>query len=303
VRICLANKKGKFYKRLSEPTKRSGGRLAIAKQIIKLAEPLVNKKVVGIGIGSIGPLNLKGGEIVKAPNLPFARIALVKPLSEKFNLPVHLLNDCTTAVWGEKIYGAGKQVKNLVYITLSTGIGGGAIVDDHLLLGKDANAVEIGHMSIDFAGLECSCGGIGHWEAYCSGSNIPRFVRYRLGGKKVKGILKAKEISAKLLFDAAKAGDRIALKIVEEIGMLNAIGFANVINAYDPELITVGGAIALANPKLVLEPIKKYLSDYALNKIPKIRITPLGEDVTLYGAVALVFYLPKAVNLTKKAGA
>jgi glucokinase len=199
-------------------------------------------------------------------------------------------------VLGEKEFGLGKGLSNLVYITLSTGIGGGAIVDGKLLIGKDGNAVEIGHMVIDKEGkLLCGCGKPGHWEAYCSGANIPRFVRLWFKSHEVEksklfelGGTNLSKLTSKLLFEAAKLGDEVAIQVVEEIGRLNAMGFANLINAYDPELITVGGAVALNNPELVLRPIKKYVKDFAVNRVPKIALTPLGEDVTLYGLLAVV---------------
>jgi glucokinase len=166
-------------------------------------------------------------------------------------------------------------------------------------LGKDGNAVEVGHFTIDFRGrLRCGCGKKGHWEAYCSGRNIPNFVRMRLEEidkkivtrsllfKKVKGNLS--KLSSEDIFNVAKSGDDLSLQLIEEIGNLNAIGFANVINAYDPSLITVGGTVTLKNKKLVLSPIKKYVKNYALNRLPKIMVTPLGEDVGMYGAVATV---------------
>jgi|Deesub1362B_J571_1020462.scaffolds.fasta_scaffold09089_2 glucokinase len=94
-------------------------------------------------------------------------------------------------------------------------------------------------------------------------------------------------LTTEVIFKAAKEGDELSLYIVEEIGRLNAIGFANIIDIYDPSLITVGGSIALNNPKLVMDPIKKHVEDYAVNRIPKILLTPLGSDIVLYGAVAL----------------
>jgi glucokinase len=220
-------------------------------------------------------------------------------------LPLYLANDCTAAVWGEREFGAGRGVANLVYITLSTGIGGGAIVDGHLLLGKDGNAVEIGHVTLDFAGIRCGCGKPGHWEAYCSASNIPRFVRLWLQARR-RGVResllfkltggKLSRLTTQLLFEAAQAGDKLSCEIVQELGLLNAIGFANVINAYDPELITVGGAMALNNPQLILDPIRRYVRGYVINRTPRIRITPLGHDITLYGATALVFNPPPGLT-------
>ena len=204
---------------------------------------------------------------------------------------------------GERDFGAGRGVENLVYVTISTGIGGGVYVDGHLLIGKDGNAHEIGHITIDMEGrLQCGCGKRGHWEAYCSGMNIPNYVRLLLEGKDQKTVEKSllmklaggyrQKITAKGLYDAAKAGDPLSKEFVEKIGELDAIGFANIINAYDPELITVGGTVTLKNPDLVMEPIHKHVEKYALNRLPEIRITPLGEDVGLYGALAAVYLSP-----------
>jgi glucokinase len=195
------------------------------------------------------------------------------------------------------MFGAAKGLDNFAYITISTGIGCGAIVNGTLLLGKDGNAHEVGHIVIDFEGrLTCGCGKRGHWEAYCSGSNIPNFIGMKLKGmpeKAVKDSLLFRRIGGDLsslaasdLFAAAKETDSISLKLVEEIGVLNAIGFANVINAYDPSLITVGGTVTLKNKKMILHPITKNVKDYVINRIPKIMITPLGDDVGLYGSIA-----------------
>jgi len=159
--------------------------------------------------------------------------------------------------------GAGKGLKNLTYITLSSGVGGGVIVDCTLLIGKDGNAAEIGHMVIDLEGrLTCNCGGRGHWEAYCSGSGIPKLAKYlvksrldHFRGTLVEDLAERGELTPKPLFELARRGDKGALKIIEEVSRLNAIGFANVDTFYDPELITIGGSIALNNPELVLKPI------------------------------------------------
>jgi glucokinase len=202
-------------------------------------------------------------------------------------LPVYLINDGNASVLGEKFYGSGKRCKNLVYVTLSSGIGGGAIINNNLLLGR-GNALEIGHMVIDKdCKLRCGCGKKGHWEAYCSGNNIQNFLRIWLR----KGRLPNKYSDVYKIFDCAKKGDKTILKFLKEVGRLNAIGFANLINLFDPELITIGGGIALNNKSFVLNPIKKYLKDYVFNKIPKIEITKLGDDVAIYGCMAYYFKL------------
>ncbi|MDI6806854.1 MAG: ROK family protein [Candidatus Aenigmarchaeota archaeon] len=282
----------KILEKVSEPTAKKSSR--VITQVVRLSEYLLKKYKTSpsaVGIASIGPFNLEEGSIIP-PNLPFKKLKLVKPLEKKFKTHVHLINDCHAAVLAEKYFGAGKSVNNLVYVTLSTGIGGGAIVDGNLLLGKDGNAVHIGHTIIDFERrLRCGCGNYGCWEAYCSGANIPNFIRFLSKKIRVENSLLFKlskglnELTSELLFECAKKDDKISMRIVDEIGRLNAIGFANMINLFDPELITVGGSIALNNPRLVLQPIKKYVRKYAINKIPEIRITPLGEDTGLLGAL------------------
>lgn len=304
VRAALSNKEGKFVARLEESVN-TKSRKAISDQIIRMARSLCSESSVdftdleGIGIASTGPLDLRKGALINPTNLPFKFVPLTEPVSSELKIPASLLNDCTAGVLGERGFGAGKGLDDLVYITLGTGIGGGAIVDGHLLLGKDGNAAEIGHITIDYFGrLKCGCGKMGHWEAYCSGRNIPNFVRMKLEEvnekevessplfKSVGGNLS--KLSPKVLFNRAKRGDGLSLTIVEEIGRLNAIGFANIINAYDPSLITVGGSIALRNKELVMDPIKKYVKNYTRNRIPRIMVTPLGEDISIYGAIAAI---------------
>ena len=305
IRVALGDEKGRILARASERTEKTKGPEGISKQIIRIVYRLKRntgiKEIAGLGIGSTGPLNLKKGGLMKPTNIPYDFIPLVEPLKDEFHVPVYLLNDCSAAVVGERFFGAGKKHENLAYITLSTGIGGGVYVDGHLLIGKDGNATEIGHFTIDYEGrLLCSCGKRGHWEAYCSGNGIPNYVELLLSNKSREEaesslLMKAaagdpKRVTPKILYDCAKAGDPLALEIIEKIGRLNAIGFACVVDAYDPSLITVGGSIALRNVDLVIEPIRRHVNDYARNRVPEIKITPLGDDVVLYGALAMVFH-------------
>ncbi|MCW3990494.1 MAG: ROK family protein [Candidatus Bathyarchaeota archaeon] len=292
IRVASGDHSG-LWSRLSEGTDRENGPLGVSAQIVRMAHELGMDSVESVGVGSIGPIDIASGSIVDTPNLPFKDIPVTEPLRAEFHAPVSLLNDCAAAVLGERHFGAGRGLENLAYVTLSTGLGGGAIVDGHLLIGKDGNAVEVGHITIDPGSpLICGCGSPGHWEAHSSGSNIPNFVRHSLldgdGGSLLYelagGDLEA--LNAEILFSAAEAGDATALRVVEELGRVNAVGFANVVNAYDPELITIGGSIALNNPELILEPILENIDRHLINRMPRIMITPLGEDVVLYGALS-----------------
>ncbi len=299
VRAALGGPGNKIVSRLVERSERLSGRAGISQQIIRMIRSLdPTGRISCIGIGAAGPLDLKDGSIVNSPNLGFDHIPLAKPLEEEFGVPIYLANDCVAAVVAEKELGQGKGCANLVYVTISSGIGAGVFVDDHLLLGKDGNAHEVGHITIDHSGrLVCGCGKRGHWEAYCGGANIPNFVKFKLGSKARTEIERSllyrvcvgdfDMLSSEDLFESARKGDTLALQIVKEIGRLNAIGFANVANTYDPELISVGGTVALANPDLVLEPVRQLIGEYSVNRIPEIRLTELGEDIVLYGALAL----------------
>ncbi|MEM3692964.1 MAG: ROK family protein [Candidatus Bathyarchaeia archaeon] len=306
LRVALGTQEGRILAKLIEPTNIRGGAEGVSLQIGMMIRKILGSEVStkdlkGIGIGSTGPMDLKRGAVVKASNLPWDFIPLVEPLQEAFGIPVRLLNDCAAAVLGEKVFGSGIGTQNLLYITLSTGIGAGVFIDGRLIMGKDGNAHEVGHFTIDFEGrLLCGCGKRGHWEAYCSGRNIPRYVKYLIdeakefraeerAGSLLLAEARSERLTTEGLFNLAKAGDSMALKIVERLGMLNAIGFADAINAYDPELITVGGPIALRNEELILPPIRKLVGNHTVNRVPEIELTRLGEDVGLYGAIALNF--------------
>ncbi|MGB9717296.1 MAG: ROK family protein [Thermoproteota archaeon] len=301
VRVALSDAEGRILlKKTGRTTGRTG--LDVVRQIVEMGRNalsslgLTDRSLKAVGVGSIGPLDLKKGLVVNPPNLRVGIIPIVEGVEKHFNAPVRLLNDCVAAVLGEKRFGAGRNMENIVYVTISTGIGGGAIVDGHLLLGKDGNAHEVGHIVVDKEGLlECGCGKRGHWEAYCSGSGMVNYAKLLLKEWCVdfnKSSLRKlfqedfSNATPKILFEAAREGDETALRIIGEIGLLNAIGFANIVNAYDPELITVGGSVALFNSELILDPVKKNIPKYAINRLPEITITPLGEDAVLYGALA-----------------
>jgi len=294
IRVAVGDYNGIKEKKV-EKTDTFYGALGVSGQIIRLIDSFMVEEPISIGIGSIGPINHKEGMITNTPNYPFNNIPITEPLIEKYKVPVTIVNDCTAAVLGEQMFGAGRGIENLVYVTISTGLGGGAIVDGNLLMGKDGNAVEVGHFTLHpDSEVVCGCGCRGHWEAYSSGKNIPVYAERILQTKDWDtGLLHqlsggtTKNLTAENIFTAAKKGDKHAQGIVHEIGLKNAIGFGNIVNAYDPELITIGGTIALENPDLILNPIKENIEQHIINRAPEIMITPLGQDSVILGALAL----------------
>lgn len=312
IRIAIAMRNGSIIEKIVKRTPREGDRYTIANLIIEIIKTSLSnylENVKAIGIGTAGPMDLATGVVTNAPNIPIRTFELARPIQEALAKPVIMANDCVTAVWGEKVFGLGKGYENVVYITISTGIGGGMIVNNLLLLGKMGNAHEIGHIVVDVSGkMRCGCGGYGHWEAYASGANIPKFASLLLrewslsDEEKESRIYKAyKEslLSSELIYSAAKEGDRLALRIIDEVNKYNLAGFENIVNLYDPEVITVGGSVALKNKELVIDRIREGLkrSLGVVTPLPKIEPTAFEDDIVLIGAIALAVHPPQ--NLVK----
>ncbi len=227
----------------------------------------------GIGIASAGPLNLREGYavLINFNNLKVNYLKDLKPYGK-----VYLTNDCVAGLLAESQIGNAKGSKNAVYITFSTGIGAGVMVDGHVLIGKDGNAHEVGHIVVNFdEEVVCGCGKYSHWEAYCGGRNIPAFF------EKVTGIkVKSAEEAFKLFYDGVKGSE----KFMELCMKINSAGVASVINAYDPEVVLLSGSVFLNNEALFLEGLNKYLPRFVTNSMPKIVTARLKEDAVIYGA-------------------
>ena len=235
-----------------------------------------------IGVSACGPIDHRRGSVVRPPNLPFGEIPLAGPLGAEFGLPVRLANDCHAGILGEVIYGAGAGCRNLAYITLSTGIGGGVICNGRLVLGRDGNAAEIGHFHVDNRyDLPCGCGGTGHWEAYSSGRFIPHFFERwcDLRGQ-IPGEIDIS--SAAGIFASARRGDPVGLGFMKALGEINGRGISSVIVAYDPSRIILDGSVVLKNEDLILPCLLPRIDRFL--PLPEKRLTALEGLAPLYGA-------------------
>ncbi|GAA0240450.1 ROK family protein [Haladaptatus pallidirubidus] len=245
----------------------------------------------GAGIASMGTMDPTARVITVPANVSteIGSIPLVDPLSETLDTDnVHLRNDTVAGVIGERFY-TYPRAENLVYITISSGIGVGIIADGDVISGRDGNAGEMGHMTIDVHGfMECGCGQDGHWEAYCSGNNIPQFVRALHQENPVETALPidSLEFSAKHLFERSGT-DAFADHVIDRLAHFNTVGVANIVHAYDPAAISIGGAVALNNPEHVVEPIKSRLDEAVLVEPPEINLSEQGSQVVLKGALTL----------------
>jgi len=240
----------------------------------------------GIGVSVAGPVDLKTGCISNPPNMPFDQVPVVAPLTEMFGQPVTLMNDCRAAVLGEVFAGGGRGYRHVVYITISTGIGGGVYTGGGVLLGRGGNAGEIGHFTVESAYSQpCSCGCTGHWEGCASGRGIPSFFQ---NWCRVHGHIPQKNLStAEEILNAASQGDPLALEFSRVLAQVNSRGLSTVIVAYDPEIIILDGPIVTAHREIIVDPAISCLDTYL--ETPAIVVSPLGGNAPLVGVAAAIF--------------
>lgn len=273
----LATPSGKILMDVQVPTEANKGRKRVIQNIKKAIRMLIHShkvKIKAIGIGAPGPIYYEKGIVVGAPNLPgWKRVNLKKILEKEFKVPVFVDNDANCAALAEAWFGAGKFVKHFIYMTISTGIGGGIIINKKLYRGAIGSAGELGHMILDPNGPRCGCGKRGCLEALASGSAL----------KKKTGM---DAIAVEL---AARQGDKKALAAIQEAAHYLAIGIADLVNIFNPERVIIGGGLSNMR-ELLFIPLKRDFKKYALTlpaKSVKIVRAKLGTKAGVLGAAAL----------------
>ena len=265
----------------------------VYERLVAVMESVWSKdgKVDAIGIASPGPLDPHTGYILKTPNIKeWVNFPLGPNLSKHFNVPALLDNDANLAALGEWKFGAGQGHHDVLYLTISTGVGGGVIADDHLLQGFHGLATELGHTIVDPDGPLCSCGFAGHLEAYASGPAIVKYVIEELEAG-AKSELKADaSLSARVVADAAIHGDALAISAYRRAGEYLGIGVANFLHSFDPSIVIFGGGVSQVGP-LLFDPfhasLKKRVFHPRYLENLKIEMAALGDDAGLLGALAL----------------
>ncbi len=245
-----------------------------------------------ISLAVAGAIDLDQGVITSSPNLPgWHDIPLRDIVKERYGLDAFLINDASAAALGEYHLGAGKGVSNLIYITVSTGIGGGIIINDKLYLGRCGSAGEIGHMTIDVNGQRCNCGNIGCLETLASGTAMAKEAIRRISQGEKSSLTeiaegKIENITAEKVSIAAQGGDSLALEVISKAATYLGVGMVNLINIFNPEMIIVGGGVAQMGD-LLLNPARQVVRERAF-QLPAqaVHIVPaqLGEDSGLVGA-------------------
>lgn len=258
--------------------------------------------VSGLGIGSPGPLDSRSGVILSPPNLPgWDNVPLASLLAAHTRLPVALDNDANAAALGEWLHGAGQGCNNLVYVTISTGIGGGVIAEGRLLRGESGGAAELGHINIQaIGGAPCACGKTGCLEAYASGTGIVRRTLELLAqGAEPSVLHRAGELNPKSIAQAASQGDKVSIRVLSEASHYLGVGLANILTLFNPKMLILGGGLTALQEQLILPAIdvmkQHVFGTLAANLL--IAAPALGADAGLIGAAALVDYPGKAQPL------
>ncbi|HEX4934267.1 MAG TPA: ROK family protein, partial [Gemmatimonadaceae bacterium] len=248
---------------------------------------------LGVGVGAPGPLDRERGVILTTPNLGWVNFPLRDVIAERVGLPVKLDNDANCATLGEWWMGAAKGGRNVVGVTIGTGIGGGLILEGRLYHGSSDIAGEIGHTTIDVTGRRCKCGNYGCLEAYASGPSIAERAREQLQGdhesimyQLVHGELE--RLTAAIVYDAAKKGDETALEVVRETARFLGAGIANLLNVFNPDVVVIAGGVTQAGATL-FDPLRREVRKRAFAAaVEACRIVPgsLPGNAGVVGAVA-----------------
>lgn len=281
IRAALVDRSGLVVKRASVATNGLGGPDAIVRQAVQIAGDIgagtTPDQIEAIGVCAPGPLDSDTGIVLEIATLPgWQNYPLRRNLSEAFAAPVMLENDGIAAAFGEWKHGAGRGVDNLVYVTVSTGLGGGVVVDGHLLRGNRGMAGHVGHMMIDPKGPRCGCGGRGCFEAFASGTN------FAIAGR-AKGFANGEAI-----VEAARKGDAAALALVDQEARHLGYGFASLMHLYSPQRLIMGGGVSKALD-LLMPGIRAQIDDVAMPPFRGAEIVPamLGDNCGLIGVAGL----------------
>ena len=273
------------------------GASAVVERVAKSVETSITSSGVqaaeirAMGVAAPGPLDHETGVVLHAPNIPgFENVPVAGPLGERLGFPVFLGNDANLAALAEHAYGAGRDVSDMVYVTVSTGVGGGVLVGGELLLGTTGNAGEVGHITVNMHGDFHQCGNLGCVEMYASGGGIGQQASAALAAGRQSSLRSVFDergrVSGLEVMEAASTGDNLAAEMVDQAVEALAAGILGFVHVLNPELVIIGGGVANAGD-ILFNPLRKIVYERALPGFGEsLRIEPwtLGERVGILGA-------------------
>lgn len=306
IAVGIVDSNMKIIKKSSVPTLSKRDAESIVRDMADLSSRLIGEcnlnlsDIVSVGIATPGSIDYENGKVIYANNLNFNSFAIVDVFKKYLPIEkVFIENDANAAALAESVSGAAKGAKSSVMITLGTGVGGGIIIDNKIFRGYNGSAGELGHMVIKHGGRSCTCGRRGCWEAYSSAVGLINMTEERLTeckALKIKTLMEQEvkqnggRVNARTAFNAQRAGDKVACELVKEYISYLACGIVNLINIFQPKVISIGGGISGEGDNL-LEPLceiadrEQYTRDS--DKKTKIKLATLGNDAGIIGAAAL----------------
>ncbi len=272
---------------VTEPTGAPEGPDVVVERIVSMARGVIanirredrEAEILGVGIGSPGPLNRQTGVVIFTPNLRWRNMPVRDRIGEALGLPAALDNDANCALLGEHWVGAARGARDAVCFTIGTGIGGGVVVDGKLVHGASDVAGEIGHITIEVNGRRCGCGNDGCLEAYASGPAIARRAVEAIEAGAASDLIERVQgnldrLTAQTVFEAAEAGDALADELVRDTARYLGVGIANLLNVLNPEVVVVCGGVTRAGDHLFV-PLRREVARRAFKPaVEACRIVP-----------------------------
>jgi len=302
IKVGIVDENQKIIVIDSVPTMMKRSANEVIKDMAKLVESLINKAelnrndISGVGIGCPGTIDSINGMVLYSNNLNWEDVPLVDELQDLLQYPIRVSNDANCAAIGEVKAGAAKDLKNIVLLTLGTGVGSGIILNGKIFEGGHPGGAELGHTILVKNGRECTCGRKGCFEAYASATALIQTTKEMVLEHKKSLILKLCEgdlekIDGKMVFDAFEQGDEVATKIIEEYISYLGDGIVDIINVFRPDKILLSGGICYQG-KTLTDPLNAYVKKYCFAgkkaMIPNVNRASLGNSAGIIGAAALL---------------
>lgn len=301
IKVGVVDGEGNIIADNKMPTNAKSGYISVVKDIYLTMLTAVEKSGItmddidGIGVGIPGTIDSENGIVTYSCNLDWEEIDFVKELKKYIDKPTFISNDANLAAYGEAIFGAGKNYRDSVLLTLGTGVGGGIIINKTLFEGNKGAGAEVGHVVINYNGEHCNCGRNGCFEAYCSATALIRDTKREMEQNRLSKMWEIagglEGVNGKTAFDAKLLGDESAIYVIRRYIRFLAEGIVNIANLLRPEVIMIGGGISNQGDSLIV-PLQEYLNCYKYGgkHTPKVKVikASLGNKAGIIGAAALV---------------